>query len=469
MKNNFPRLIIAATQSGSGKTTITAGLLAALKNRGLNVQAYKVGPDYIDTGWHELASGKISHNLDSWLVGEDKLKEIFIETASRADISVIEGVMGLYDGGRGGISSTAEISKLLDAPVILVIDAKSMGTSAAAVALGFREFDKTINFAGVILNRLGSDSHKKMIVDALNKLVIKCFGAIKRNDEFILPERHLGLIPTTEITSPQSLVHSPLQKICAAVEEQIDIDALIALAKNSSAFEVPDTQPLNPYTLKVAVAKDEAFSFYYGESLRELERLGVEIEFFSPLNDKTLPENICGLIIGGGFPEMFAARLEENKNLRAEIFNAAENGLPIFAECGGFMYLMKNLIDFDGKSFEMCGVLDGSATMTNKLQTVGYVEAEILSDCVIGKAGDKIRAHEFHFSKELETSGERIFKCKRLRTGSEYFAGIAKKNLVASYLHIHFAGCPKATGNFVAACKKFFGRKILSAAESTSG
>lgn len=453
MKNNFPRLIIAATQSGSGKTTITTGLLAALKNRGLNVQSYKVGPDYIDTGWHELASGKISHNLDSWLVGEDKLKEIFIETATCADVSIIEGVMGLYDGGRGGISSTAEISKLLDAPVILVIDAKSMGTSAAAVALGFKEFDKTINFAGVILNRLGSDSHKKMIVDALDTLGIKCFGAIKRNDEFILPERHLGLVPTTENKSADVI-----KKICAAIENQVDIDALIALANSSPQLETSNSLfPYFPNSLTIAVAKDEAFSFYYKESLRELEKLGAEIIFFSPLNDETLPENICGLIIGGGFPEMFAARLEQNKSLRADIFNAAEDGLPIFAECGGFMYLMKSLIDFDDKSFEMCGVIDGTAIMTNKLQTVGYVEAEILSDCAIGKAGDKIRAHEFHFSKELETSGEKIFKCKRMRTGKEYLAGMAKKNIVASYLHIHFAGCPNAAKNFFDACKDFGG------------
>lgn len=452
MKNNFPRLIIAATQSGSGKTTITAGLLAALKRRGLKVQSYKVGPDYIDTGWHSLASGKISHNLDSWLVGEDKLKEIFTATADGADISIIEGVMGLYDGGRGGISSTAEISKLLNAPVVLVIDAKSMGTSAAAVALGFREFDKTINFAGVILNRLGSDSHRKMIVDALDKIGIKCFGAIKRNDEFILPERHLGLVPTTENNSADVI-----EKICAAVESQVDVDALISLSKNSAPLEKFICIEKFSTTIKIAVAKDEAFSFYYGESLRELERLGAEIVFFSPLNDEHLPENISGLIIGGGFPEMFAARLEQNKKIRADIFHAAESGLPIFAECGGFMYLMRELIDFSGKSFEMCGVLDGKATMTDKLQTVGYVEAEILSDCVIGKAGNKIRAHEFHFSKELETAGEKIFKCKRMRTGKEYFAGAVKKNIVASYLHIHFAGCPNAAKNFVDACKKFGG------------
>ena len=449
MQKNFPRLIIAATQSGSGKTTITAGLLAALKNRGLNIQAYKIGADYIDTGWHELASGKTSHNLDSWLVGADKLKEIFVETSSGADISIIEGVMGLYDGGRGGISSTAEISKFIDAPVVLVIDAKSMGTSAAAIALGFREFDKSVKLAGVILNRLGSDSHKKIIVDALNELGIKCFGAIKRNDEFFLPERHLGLVPTAENNSVDVI-----KKICAAVEEQVDVDALIELAKNSAPLQTSTNhQPLTTNHLKIAVARDKAFNFYYGASLNELERLGAEIIYFSPLNDEHLPK-VDGLIIGGGFPEMFAASLEQNKKLRAEIFNAAEAGLPIFAECGGVMYLMSRLIDFNGKSFEMCNVLDGAATMTNKLQMVGYVEAEILRDCAIGKAGDKIRAHEFHFST-AETSDEKIFKCQRMRTGAEYFAGVAKKNLVASYLHIHFAGNPSAAKNFIQRCKNF--------------
>ena len=446
---NFPRLIIAATQSGSGKTTITAGLLAALKNRGLNVQAYKVGPDYIDTGWHELAGGKMSHNLDTWLVGADKLREIFAETSSGADLSIVEGVMGLYDGGRGGVSSTAEISKLLNAPVILVIDAKSMGTSAAAIALGFREFDSSVKLAGVILNRLGSDSHAKMIVDALDELGIKCFGAIKRNDEFTLPERHLGLVPTTE-----NLAVDALKKICAAVEEQVNIDALIELARTSAPLEIPTPHSLipTPYTT-IGVARDEAFNFYYGASLGELERRGAKIIFFSPLNDETLPQ-VDGLIIGGGFPEMFSARLEANKKIRAEIFRAAQGGLPIFAECGGFMYLMRKLVDFDGRGFEMCGVLDGSATMTNKLQTVGYVEAELLRDCVLGRAGDKVHAHEFHFSTATATD-EKIFRCTRLRTGKSYLAGAIKNNVVASYLHIHLAGCPAVADNFVAACKRF--------------
>ncbi len=449
MKNN-PRLIIAATQSGSGKTTLTVGLLAALKNRGFNVQAYKVGPDYIDTGWHTLASGKISHNLDSWLVG-DNLKKIFVDTADCADISIIEGVMGLYDGGRGGISSTAEISKLLDAPVVLIIDAKSMGTSAAAIALGFREFDKSVKLAGVILNRIGSDSHAKMIVDALYALGIRCFGTLRRDKEFTLPERHLGLVPTSENSAVDVL-----KKICAAVEEQVDIDGLIALARDIQPLEKQFGIRNLEFGIKIAVAKDEAFNFYYGASLNELERLGAEIVYFSPLEDEHLPK-VDGLIIGGGFPEMFAARLERNKKIRDEIFHAAENGLPIFAECGGFMYLLKNLVDFDGNSFEMCGVLDGSATMTNRLQSVGYIEAEISQDCIIGKVGDKIHAHEFHFST-AETFNEKIFRCKRLRTGNEFFAGVVKKNVVASYLHIHFAGCPNVAENFIAACHAAHGR-----------
>lgn len=453
MKSNFPRIVIAATKSGSGKTTLTVGLLAALKKRGLNVQPYKIGPDYIDTGWHTLACGKISHNLDSVLIGKQNIEKIFVETAKCADISVIEGVMGLFDGGINGISSTAEISKLLNAPVVLIIDAKSMGTSAAAVALGFREFDPEINLAGVILNRLGSESHKKIITDALNRLGIKVFGAIMRNDEFILPERHLGLVPTAENNNIDVI-----NKICAAVESQVDIDALITTIRKEeleirNETTITNSSLLIPNCISIGVARDEAFNFYYGASLNELERLGAKICYFSPLNDEFLPK-IDGLIIGGGFPEMFADKLQQNKKIRTEIFRAAQNNLPIFAECGGFMYLMQNLIDFDDKSFEMCGVIDGSAKMTNKLQIVGYVEAEILKNCVLGDVGDKFFAHEFHFST-ADTSEEKIFNCTRLRTGKNYFAGVIKKNLVASYLHLHFAGCPNLARNFLHRCQEF--------------
>ena len=445
----YPRVIIAATQSGAGKTTITSGILAALKKRGLNVQPYKVGPDYIDTGFHEIASGKISHNLDSWLVGEKKLSESFFMPLERSRIAVIEGVMGLYDGGVGGVSSTAEISLILRCPVILVIDAKSMGTSAAAVALGFREFNKNVNLAGVILNRVGSDSHKKIIVDALEKINIKCFGAIKRNAEFVLPERHLGLVPTAE-----NNFAGIIEKICATVESELDIDKIIEVANSAPVVnvEIPTVKKISP-TVKIAVAKDAAFNFYYEESLQELEKLGAEIVYFSPLDDETLPENISGLIIGGGFPEMFAEKLQSNKKIRAAIRTAAENNLPIYAECGGFMYLMNSITDFSGKNFEMCGVIPARAVMTDKLQMVGYVEAEILQDCIIGKAGDKLHAHEFHFST-AETD-RNIFNCKRMRTGKTFRAGFFTENIVASYLHIHFAGCPRAAENLVNACNNY--------------
>ncbi len=491
----YPRIIIAATQSGAGKTTITSGILAALVKRGLNVQAYKVGPDYIDTGFHEIASGKPSHNLDSWLVGENKLREIFFHGSRRAEIALIEGVMGLYDGGVAGVSSTAQIAQILQIPVVLVIDVKSMGTSAAAVALGFREFDKNINLAGVILNRVGSDSHKKIIVDALDKLNIKCFGAIKRDAEFVLPERHLGLVPTAENNFAEVI-----EKICATVESEVDIDALIKIANAASNVAIPTdkkifptcqnsvdkdsncatvesevdtdkiievansvTTPIkksltaNRYNLtpKIAVAKDSAFNFYYEESLHELKKRGAELIYFSPLDDEKLPENISGLIIGGGFPEMFAEKLQANKKIRRAIREAAEKNFPIFAECGGFMYLMNSITNFDGKNFEMCGVIPACAVMTDKLQTVGYIDAEILSDCIIGKAGDKLHAHEFHFSTAEISTDKNIFNCKRMRTGKIYRAGFFTKNIVASYLHIHFAGCQSAAENFVNACKNY--------------
>ena len=439
MKNNFPRLIIAATQSGCGKTTITAGLLGALKNRGLRVQPYKVGPDYIDTGWHALSCGRTSHNLDSWLMGTDNIRKIFTDTASDADVSVVEGVMGLYDGGRDGISSTAEISKLLDAPVVLVIDAKSMGTSAAAIALGFREFDPSVKLAGVILNRLGSASHERLIVDALNKVGIKVFGALHRNDEFVLPERHLGLVPTTE-----NFAVDAIKKISAAVKSQVDVDALIEVARNTVPLEsfIHDKK-ISP-VVKIAVARDAAFNFYYDASLTVLEQLGAQIVFFSPLADETLPADIDGLIIGGGFPELFADKLERNQKIRHEINHAVEMGLPVFAECGGFMFLMNRLVDFDGRSFEMCGVFDGTATMTNRLQRVGYVTA---------RAGDlTFHAHEFRYS--VADVEEDLFSCRRLRDGSVFTAGVRKFNAVGSYLHTHFAGCPELARAFVAECLK---------------
>ena len=262
----------------------------------------------------------------------------------------------------------------------------------------------------------------------------------------------MGLVPTAENNFSEVI-----EKISVAVENQIDLDGLINLSKNSPPLEEKFfTSKIFDSKIKIAVAKDAAFNFYYEESLRELENFGAEIIFFSPLNDETLPKNIDGLILGGGFPEIFAEKLEENKIMRESIKNFAENNFPVFAECGGYMYLMKSIKNFDGKIFEMCGVIPNRAEMTKKLQMVGYVEATLKKNCVIGKNSDKIRAHEFHFSVETENLSEKnIFDCERLRTGKKYFAGYADKNILASYLHIHFVGCPSAAENFVAACKKF--------------
>lgn len=453
---HIPRVVIAATQSGSGKTTIVTGLLAALRAQGIKVQSYKIGPDYIDPGYHALASGQPAHNLDTWLVPEEKAKDIFCRTAQAAELAVIEGVMGLYDGGKNGISSTAAIAKLLDAPVLLVINAKSMGESAAALALGFKQYDPSVRLAGVILNRLGSETHRAMIEEALARLDIPVYGAVRRDDALSLPERHLGLLPTEENERDQETVAA----IGKAVAAQVNLDDIVKLAV--AAPDIPQLQQEmadEGQRVRIAVAKDEAFSFYYPESLQVLKQWGAEIVPFSPLADPCLPE-ADGLFLGGGFPEMFAAKLYANESMRNSICQAARDGMPIYAECGGYMYLMEEMIDFSGQSFPMLGIVPGTVQMNKRLQTVGYVEAEMLCDTVLGAKGTKLKGHEFHFSSECTapgTEGEscRAFRLRKMRRPAPYEAGYAKGNIIGSYLHLHFAGCPQSAKAFVAACEKY--------------
>ena len=466
MRNSIPRIVIAGTQSGSGKTTLVTGLLAALRARELSVQSYKVGPDYIDPGFHALASGRPAHNLDTWLVPAAKLPALFLAEAGDADIAVIEGVMGLYDGGRQGVSSTAEIAKLLHAPVLLTIDCKSMGASAAAIALGFKSYDPDVNIAGVLLNRLGSATHEDMIRTAMEAISMPVLGAIHRDDALHLPERHLGLTPTTEVEAAETV-----RKMGEAVGRQVDVEGIVALAKKAVTFENPDAslpsqsslrmtappegEPL-ALPLRLAVAHDAAFSFYYESSLAVLESLGATLVPFSPLKDASIPEHVSGLLIGGGFPEMFASDLAANASMRRSIREAADAGLPIYAECGGYMYLLEDLVDFDGKAHPMCGVFPGRAAMTKKLQMVGYVTAKMQRDTILGPAGTELRGHEFHFSQELEREEPvRPYTFTKLRNGATYGAGQQRGNVLGSYLHIHFAGCPGAAGHFVEACRAY--------------
>ena len=453
MQWNIPRIVIAATQSGGGKTTLVTGLLAALRARGLTVQSFKVGPDYIDLGYHRLASGRTGHNLDTWLVPEARLTEIFARECAGADIAVIEGVMGLYDGGRRGISSTAAIAKALDAPVLLVIDAKSVGASAAATALGFRVYDARLNLAGVLLNRLGSETHEEMIREAMAGIDMPVYGVLRRDAALALPERHLGLTPVEENAAAETV-----RAIGERVEAGLDLDSILKLARSAAPMTIAEVKRAEKAApVRIGIAHDEAFSFYYAASLAELEAYGAEIIEFSPLHDEALPE-VDGVLIGGGFPEMFAAQLAENASMRASLCRAAEEGMPIYAECGGYMYLMQSLVDFDGVEHAMAGIFPARARMTEKLQMVGYVEAEQTVDTVLGSAGLLLHGHEFHFSvEEAERAADlvRPFTFTKLRNGARYAAGCVYKNVLGSYLHLHFAGCQTAAENFVEACRRW--------------
>lgn len=453
----IPRLIIAGTHSGVGKTTIVTGLLAALKQQGLTVQSYKVGPDYIDPGYHQLASGKVAHNLDTWLLPTEKIVPIFTKTAVGNDIVIVEGVMGLYDGGREGVSSTAAIAKLLKAPVVLVIDAKSMGESAAAIALGFKMYDPEVNVVGVIINRLGSKNHEKMVTEALERIDIPVLGCLYRNEVLTMPERHLGLTPVTEYRGDTMLV-----ALCEQITKQVDLEGMIALAQAAPTLvteeECSSSLDKTVAHVRIGVAQDEAFSFYYPESLEVLTMLGAEIVPFSPLHDEKLPD-VDGLLFGGGFPEMFASELTENLDMRQAIQHACAHGMPVYAECGGFMYLTDKMIDFDGLEYDMVGIIPASCSMQSKLQTVGYVEATALTDNVLCTAGECLRGHEFHFSvMNRDESVENFpwaFEFKKARTGAIYPGGYGAGNVLASYLHMHFAGNERGAERFIKKCSEF--------------
>ncbi len=443
----IPRIFIAGTCSGSGKTALTCGIIAALKGRGLKVQAYKAGPDYIDPSYLTLAAGCPAHNLDRWLTDEGTMMRIFCETSNFADISVVEGVMGLYDGGE---NSTAELAKILRAPVVLALDAKSTGESAAAVTLGFREYDRCVDLQGVILNRLGSESHRTIVSGAMKSVGIPVFGAIRRDERFKIPERYLGLLPAGENCG---LNFGELGEI---IEKSASLDALLKIAASAPELDVPSTAPSNePRRGVIAVARDCAFSFYYPESLAELERAGAELVFFSPLDDTKLPK--CdGLIFGGGFPETFAARLAENESMKRAIAAAAGSGMPLYAECGGYMYLMREIVSSSGCRYPMTGLIPASCRMNERLQTVGYVEATLLRGTILGARGTVVRAHEFHFSSaDSEASDSLAWQVEKKSSGARYRAGYTSSNILASYLHIHFAGNPQLARNFVDACARF--------------
>jgi cobyrinic acid a,c-diamide synthase len=416
------RLVIAGTSSGAGKTTVASGLIAALAKRGDRPAPFKVGPDFIDPSYHTLAAGRPGRNLDAFLSGPDLIAPLFRHGTRNADVAVIEGVMGLYDGasGRGELASTAHVAKLLRAPVVLVVDAAAMARSVAAIVHGYRTFDPAVNVAGVILNRVGSEAHANLLREALPDIPV--LGALPRDAELEVPERHLGLVPVAERATRARRV---IDRLAASIETHCDIEALLALACSAPDLAGATWEPGEaPPHKRVAIARGPAFSFHYEENLELLRGAGAELVPFDPLTDG-LPD-ADALILAGGFPEVFGAELSANTPLRRQI--AAFSG-PILAECGGLLYLTNAL---DGHP--MCGVIDATATMSRRL-TLGYRELTTTDDHPVWPAGTTVRAHEFHYS--TVTPERRV-----------YVSG----NVHASYLHTHWAATPEVAERLVAAC-----------------
>ncbi|WP_066635449.1 cobyrinate a,c-diamide synthase [Desulfolucanica intricata] len=454
----LPRLMFAGTNSGVGKTTITTAVMTALTRKGYKVQPYKVGPDYIDPGYHLAATGRISRNLDSWFLREDGITEIFMRSALDADIAIIEGVMGLYDGfGTGELGSSAQIAKLLKCPTVLILDVRSMARSAAAVVFGYRGFDPEVPIVGVILNRVGSDRHYRILKESIEaNCGVPVLGAIKRNEQLVMPERHLGLVPTVE----KNDLTERLEILSETISSAVDLDHILLLARQAQNLSKPKckifTHKKIPTKVRIGVMRDEAFNFYYQDGLDLLCASGAELEFISPIHDRTLPPDLDGLYLGGGFPEMFLEALAGQKTFLAGIRNAAARGMPIYAECGGFMYLTEAIEDFAGKRYPMAGVIPGYCRMERRRAALGYVEATFCQDTVLADRGTNVRGHEFHYStyicSEKQVPAYRMIKSD----GSiESYAGYVRGDILASYLHLHLAAYPKLASNFINNCLRF--------------
>jgi len=428
----IPRLVVAGITSGVGKTSITSAIIYGIKKRGYRIQPFKVGPDYIDPSYLSAISGKDAKNLDVWLMGESELLHSFVKN-STSDISVIEGVMGYYDGfgGKTNYASTHHVASLLKSPTILILDASKTARSIAATALGFVKFHRNSRIVGIILNKIGSKKHESMCKQALASLKVPILGSILRNSES-LESRHLGLIPVKE----QRSLQNKIRKVSREVYDSLDIDKIIQICKNVSELPKVKAKKIKKPIATVAVALDSSFNFYYHDNLEALRREGAKLKFFSPVTDKKIPK--CDLIyIGGGFPEVLGQSLERNTIMRRMIKKYAEEGIPIYAECGGLMYLTKS-ISFGKKKYKMVGLFDAETQMTKKM-TLNYTEGRITSNCLISGPA-KFRAHEFHYSKigNLARDAKLVYDLKIGEGISGKKDGLSEYNTLASYCHLYF-------------------------------
>ncbi|WP_055491592.1 cobyrinate a,c-diamide synthase [Streptomyces sp. TP-A0356] len=447
MVTSVPRLVIAAPASGSGKTTVATGLMAAFAGRGLAVSPHKVGPDYIDPGYHALATGRVGRNLDAYLCGPDLIAPLFLHGARGCDLALVEGVMGLYDGaaGEGELASTAHVAKLLRAPVVLVVDASSQSRSVAALVHGFASWDPEVRVGGVILNKVGSDRHEALLREALDSAGVPVLGVLRRVAGVDTPSRHLGLVPVAE---RRAEAVEAVAAMAAQVEEGCDLEALAALARGAGPLPADPWEP--PVTTTgerevVAVAGGAAFTFSYAEHSELLTAAGAEVVAFDPLRDEQLPEGTRGLVIGGGFPEVYASELSANEPLRKAVAEFALGGAPVAAECAGLLYLCREL---DGRP--MCGVLDASAGMAERL-TLGYRDAVAVSDSVLAAAGTRMRGHEFH--RTVVEPGAGPAPAWGVRAPDRRVEGFVQQAVHASYLHTHWAAEPGVARRFVERCR----------------
>jgi cobyrinic acid a,c-diamide synthase len=499
MSPSVPRLVVAAPSSGSGKTTVATGLMAAFAARGLAVSPHKVGPDYIDPGYHALATGRVGRNLDAYLCGPELIGPLFAHGARGCDLAVVEGVMGLYDGaaGEGELASTAQVAKLLRAPVVLVVDASSQSRSVAALVHGFASWDPEVRVGGVILNKVGSDRHEELLREALEAAGVPVFGVLRRVAQVDTPSRHLGLVPVAE---RRGEAVRAVAAMAAQVSDGCDLEALMGLARGAGALpgaawdaaealvsspppplpvpspgaaapssppsgaaapgpplrperprpqtpdglEVPRT-PDGTESVRVAVAGGPAFTFSYAEHAELLAAAGAEVVVFDPLRDEQLPEGTRGLVIGGGFPEVYGGELAANESLRKDVAALAERGAPVAAECAGLLYLGREL---DG--LPMCGVLDVRARMSERL-TLGYRDAVAVSDSVLAVAGTRMRGHEFH--RTVVEPGAGAAPAWGVRTPRPRVEGFVQRGVHASYLHTHWASEPGVARRFVERCR----------------
>jgi cobyrinic acid a,c-diamide synthase len=448
-------IIIAGERSGVGKTTVTLALLAALRQRQQAVQSFKVGPDYIDPMFHHAVTGRACRNLDPVLTSEAYVQACFWQHSQTAASVVVEGVMGLFDGasGRDDTASTAHVARLLNIPVVLILNCASTSRSIAAIAHGYRTFDPRIHVAGVILNRVGSDRHLELLTQALEPLDLPILGVLRRQDDIAIPDRHLGLIPASELRDFRAV----MAKLAHLGETCFDWEKLLPLLAQPSAstplgLEVPGSGCSAPSGLRIAVAQDAAFSFYYADNLDLLRQLGAELVPWSPMGDRALPDGVQGLYFGGGFPEVFAGALAENQGARRSVQAAIQAGLPTYAECGGLMYLCQQIVDFDAKSYPMVGVIPTAAVMGKRL-TLGYRQATALQTTPLVQVGDRFWGHEFHRSALLAGPTSPLLGLQGYDSGLEFPAeGWHPYRVHASYAHVHFGAQQHLAQRFLASC-----------------